>query len=80
METRQTVYFNQLWLALEINEKVALSGVSKAEIEDAEIRKEVNHTMLIAKLAISKYKCGKCKNWGHNELWAIVVIGYVYMD
>ena len=35
--------------------------MSKAEIEDAEIRKKVNH-ILIAKLAISKYKYGKCKN------------------
>ncbi len=36
--------------------------MSKAEIEDAEIRKKVNHIILIAKLAISKYKYGKCKN------------------
>jgi len=28
----------------------------------AEIRKKVNHIMLIAKLAISKYNYGKCKN------------------
>ena len=27
-----------------------------------QIRKKVNHIILIAKLAISKYKYGKCKN------------------
>ena len=47
---------------MEINKKIALFGVSKAEIEDAETRKKVNHIILIAKLAISKYKYGKCKN------------------
>ena len=47
---------------LKINEKIALFGMSKAEIEDAEIRKKVNHIILIAKLAISKYKYDKCKN------------------
>ena len=47
---------------MEINEKIALFGMSKAEIEDTEIRKKVNHNILIAKLAISKYKYGKCKN------------------
>ena len=46
---------------LEINEKVALFGVSKSLIEDAEIRNRINHIILIAKLAISKYKYGKCK-------------------
>ena len=49
-------------MRLEINERVALFGVSKSEIEDAEIRKKVNHGILIAKLAISKYKYGKFKN------------------
>ena len=47
---------------VEIDEKVALFGASKTEIENAEIRKKVNHTILIAKLAISKYKYGKYKN------------------
>ena len=47
---------------LEINEKVAHFGVPKAEIEDAEIRKKVNHMIPMAKLAISKYKYGKYKN------------------
>ena len=56
------ILINYDW-CLEINEKVALLGVSKAEIEDAEIRKKVYHIILIAKLAISKYKYGKCKNF-----------------
>ena len=60
-DTSNYILINYDW-RLEINEKVALSGVSKAEIEDAEIRKEVNHIILITKLPISKYKCGKCKN------------------
>ena len=47
---------------MEINEKIALFGMSKAEIEAAEIRKKVNHIILIAKFAISEYKYGKCKN------------------
>ena len=47
---------------MEINEKIALFGASKTEIEDAEIRKKVNHIMLIAKLAISKHNYGKYKN------------------
>ena len=47
---------------VEIDEKVVFFGASKTEIEDAEIRKNVNHTILIAKLAISKYKYGKYKN------------------
>ena len=58
---KQYILINYDW-RLEINEKIALFGVSKAEIEDAEIRKKVNHIILIAKLAISKYKSGKCKN------------------
>ena len=58
---KQYILINYDW-RLEINEKIALFGVSKAEIEDAEIRKKVNHIILIAKLAISKYKYGKCKN------------------
>ena len=58
---KQYILINYDW-RLEINGKVALFGVPKAEIEDAEIRKEVNHIILIAKLAISKYKYGKCKN------------------
>ena len=58
---KQYILINYDW-RLEINEKVALFGVPKAEIEDAEIKKEVNHIILIAKLAISKYKYGKCKN------------------
>ena len=45
-----------------IDEKVALFGASKTEIKNAEIRKKVNHTILIAKLAISKHKYGKYKN------------------
>ena len=45
-----------------IDEKVALFGASITEIEDAEIRKKVNHIILIAKLAISKYKYCKYKN------------------
>ena len=55
------ILINYDW-CLEINEKVALLGVSKAEIEDAEIRKKVNHIILIAKRAVSKYKYGKWKN------------------
>ena len=47
---------------MEIDEKVALFGASKTEIENAEIRKKVNHTILAEKLAISKYKYGKYKN------------------
>ena len=47
---------------MEINEKVALLGVSKAETEDAEIRKTVERIILTAKRAVSKYKYGKCKN------------------
>ena len=47
---------------METDEKVTLSGVSKPETEDAEIRKTINHIILIAKLAISKYKYGKYKN------------------
>ena len=46
---------------MEINKK-ALFGVSKAEIEDAKMRKKVNYIILIAKFVISKYKYGKCKN------------------
>ena len=58
---KQYILINYDW-RLEINENIALFGMSKAEIEDAEIRKKVNHIILIAKLAISKYKCGKCKS------------------
>ena len=58
---KQYILINYDW-RLEINEKIALFSGSKAEIEDAEIRKKVNHIILIAKLAISKYKYGKCKN------------------
>ena len=42
--------------------KVALFDASKAAIEDAEIRKKVNHIILIPKLAVLKYKNGKNKN------------------
>ena len=58
---KQYILINYDW-RLEINEKIALFSGSKAETEDAEIRKKVNHIILIAKLAISKYKYGKCKN------------------
>ena len=58
---KQYILINYDW-RLEINEKVAIFGVLKAETEDANIRKKVNHNILIAKLAISKYKYGKCKN------------------
>ena len=47
---------------MEIDEKVALFGASKTEIENAEIRKKVNHIILIAKVTISEYKSGKYKN------------------
>ena len=47
---------------MEIYEKVAVFGASKTEIEDPEIRKKVNHIILIPKLAVSKYKNGKNKN------------------
>ena len=41
---------------------LGLFGVSKKEMTDTEIRKQVNHIILIAKQAISKYKFGTCKN------------------
>ena len=59
---KQYILINYDW-RLEINENVFLFGVSNTEIEDAEIRKKVYHIILIAKLAISKYKYGKCKNF-----------------
>ena len=58
---KQYILINYDW-RLEINEKIALFGVPKTEIEDAEIRKKVNHIILTAKIAISKYKNGKYKN------------------
>ena len=38
-----------------------LFGTSETEIKDAEVRQKLNHIILIAKLAISKYKYGKYK-------------------
>ena len=46
---KQYILINYDW-RLEINEKIALFGVSKAEIEDAEIRKKVNHIILMPSL------------------------------
>ena len=51
---KQYILIDYDW-RLQINEKIALFGVSKAEIEDAKIRKKVNHIILVDKLAISKY-------------------------
>ena len=45
-----------------MNKTFALLGASTKEIKDTEIRKQVNHIIVIAKLAISKYKFGNCKN------------------
>ena len=47
---------------LNIDEKVALFGVSKLEILDKEKRKRINLILLIARLSISKYKYGVIKN------------------
>ena len=47
---------------IDLNKTVALLGVSTKEITNTEIRKQVNHIILIAKLAISKHKFGNCKN------------------
>ena len=49
---KQYILINCDW-RLQINEKIALLGVSKAEIEDAKIRKKVNHIILVDKHAIS---------------------------
>ena len=47
---------------LELDEKVALFGVTKTQVKDTEVRKKINYIILIAKLAISKYKYGKYKS------------------
>ena len=42
--------------------ETALFGVPKDKIPNPISRKEVNHLLLIARLSISKFKYGKCKN------------------
>ena len=45
-----------------LNETTALFGVTKTDISNLRTRREVNHLLLIAKLSISKFKYGQCKN------------------
>ena len=53
---------NLFFCKIHINKAVALFGIIKQEMTSVEIRKQVKHNMVIAKLAISKYKYGKYKN------------------
>ena len=45
-----------------LNETMTLFGVTKTDISNPKTRGKVNYMLLIAKLSISKFKYGQCKN------------------
>ena len=47
---------------IDITETIALFGIPKTREINTDTRHEINHILLIAKMAISKYKYGKIKN------------------